>query len=861
MGLFNQENFSIPKITFIAVLFVQLVAMLWMSQDVGISADESRHIRQAEKVYNYYKSDGEDKSALEKTGLDPMQYNGQAFDNLMYLITEKFDVKNYIEMRHFFIALIGWFIILITGLIVKKSWGFEGAIVAILLLFISPRFIGHALNNNKDIPFALGFTLSIYGMIGFFRNLPHLKLWNIVWITLGIGMAISIRLAGILSISFLGLYSAVYYLGQKPYFRPFEQEKLKTVKKLVFVVPVIVIVGSALGIAYWPFMWVDPINHMKEILEATSSHPVSLNQLFAGEIIMSSKIPSDYVLTYVIKTYPVVILVGIILALSIFPFKLKKEKRFDFFIISFSFAFVMIWMSVRTSNYYGGIRHLLFAYPLAIALAVSGYLLARDILLRTQNKWLKMAPLVLVVILSIGPVIHLTKNYPYSYVYFNELAGGVKKAGYKYETDYFQHSLRHATEWFTDNELPKATNDTNIIKIITNDNFNTSYYLRQYEDKVKCDYTRYYEKSKADWDYGIFYCGYIAPNQISDGQWPPKGTIHTETVDGFPIAAVVKRISHEDYKGFEALKRRRLDEAKTHFRNFLKVYPENEEVLEGFSRAFLTERQIDSALYYADKSLEYNPRQLGALLLKASAHNTKKQYREAANAADEIIAMKEDFTEGHYQKGYALKNLNKPNDALKEFQKAVAYNNDYYAAYYQMGEILSNYKNYPKAIEVYSKVLEKKPDDFFAKINIARNEYLSGNKTKAEEILSSIPSNLQNRLEVVALRCRIAIDVNDLNTAARYLNMSRNINNNSDLYVLRGRFLLAQNNRNSAEENLKKAVELDPTNREAQEISKSLQASVQPTKQNAAEQPSQQQSIMFQKPEEKKASPITIPGR
>ena len=42
--------------------------------------------------------------------------------------------------------------ILVSGLIAKKEWGYKGAIITIIFLFISPRFIGHSLNNNKDIP-------------------------------------------------------------------------------------------------------------------------------------------------------------------------------------------------------------------------------------------------------------------------------------------------------------------------------------------------------------------------------------------------------------------------------------------------------------------------------------------------------------------------------------------------------------------------------------------------------------------------------------------------------------------------------------------------------------------------------------
>lgn len=850
------------KSIFVSILIIQLLMMLLMSQDAGISADESRHIQQAEKVYNYYKTDGEDRSALKNTGRDPMQFNGQSFDNLMYVIIQKFEIENYIEWRHFFIALIGWLIIFITGLIAKESWGYKGAILAIILLFISPRFLGHALNNNKDIPFALGFVLSIYGMIRVFRDLPKIKIWNIVLLTLGIGMAISIRLAGILSIGFLGLFSGIYYLTQKPYFKPFQKEKLRTLKQLAIIVPLVSLVGFFIGIVYWPFMMDDPITNFKTVLDATNSHPVALNQLFDGKIILSSEIPANYVVTYVLNSYPLVILVGLLLAIGIAPFKLKKENRFNFFIISFSFLFVLVWMSAETSNFYGGIRHLLFIYPMAIGIAVYGFYFLETVMLKTGNKWIKMIPYGLIVLLSLGPLIHIVKNYPYSYIYFNELAGGVKKASNKYESDYFQHSLKHLTKWFIQEELPKLSNDSNKVKIISNDGFNTSYYLRDVNDKVEFSYERYYEKSKADWDYAILYCGYITPSQITNSLWPPKGTIHAEDVDGFPIGAVVKRISHEDYKGFEALKRRRLPAAKKHFQNYLKINPENEEVLEGYARTMLMERKLDSTIYYADSSIYYNPRQIGAWLLKASAYNAERKWNEALAAANKMLAIKEEFAEGQFQEGIALKNLNKPNEALKAFQKSIALKKDYYQAYMQIGDIFMNYRNYKKAIDVYNKVLNFRKDDLYAKIYSAKCYHLLNDNANANKLLNSLPDRYKNNFEVVKLKCRMAMQQNDWNNAGRYLNMARNINNNPELFVLRAQYLMMQKRVDLAKQNLDKAIELDPINREAQELQKSFTRTAQVvTTDNQKEEQKQQESIMFQDSKPKKTNPITFPAK
>ncbi len=847
------------KTTYIfwTILLVQLATMLIGSQHIGISADEHRHYLQAEKVYNYFKSGGEDKAALEKTGIDPMQYNGQSFDNAMYFIEQTFNVENNMEMRHFFNALIGWLIILITGLIAKELWGYKGAILAIFLLFISPRFIGHALNNNKDIPFAFGFILSFYGTLLFLKQMPKPKLTSILLLTFGIGFAISIRLAGLITIGFLGLFSAFHFFRQKPYFSFFRKSKLNTLKKLVLILPPVIIVGYFIGIAFWPFMLEAPLKNIKVVLDATSSHPVSLNQLFEGQLIQSSHIPKHYSLKYLILTYPLVILIGMALSVFLFPFNLKKENHFNFFTIAFGFIFVFSWMSLKNSNFYGGMRHLLFIYPLAVCLTIIGIKFLSNLLHKKEQKWIRLLPFILVFVLSLPPIIHNIKNSPYNYVYFNELSGGTINNSDKYETDFFQHSLRHSTEWFIENELPKLTVDSNKVKVITNDGFNTGYYLRGVSDKVESKYSRYYDKSKEDWDYAILYCSYINPSQITNKLWPPKGTIHTENVDGFPIGVVVKRISKEDLKGFNALKKRHVKEAKKHFKNFLKVYPENEEVLEAYARAMLLEHKFDSTIVYADSSLSYNPMQIGALLLKASAFTIQKDYQNALDCCNEMLKYKENFDEAHFQKGLALKNLNDPNKALIEFQKATGINNNFYKAHMQKGEILINYKQYKKALSIYNQVLKIKENDLYATILSAKCHHLLKDNRKAEKLLNSIPEKNKNDLEAVKVKCRIAMSKNDMNTAGRYLNMARNIHNNADLFVLRAMYVLKQNSEDSSKQFLDKALELDPINREAQELLKSITSKnniAQETQKNT--QP--QQSIMFQKQKPKQTSPFKI---
>jgi len=854
--LFNMNinpNKISNKTLFWGVSVLLLVIIVILSRNAGISGDEYFHVDHAEKVYNYYTTGGADTLALnDPKGL--LHLYGQSLDNEVHFFNEWFHVKDIYQTRHFFNSLTGWILILFSGLIASLIFGWRAGILAMLLVFFSPKILGHSFNNPKDLPFASAYIFTIYFILKFIKEIPKNKWVTMLFIGLGIGWAISLRIGGVILIPYLLMFVGIYYLSEKRFYK--SGGFIEALKKVGFIL-VIIIAGYFVGLLLWPYALQNPIKNPLASLKEMSNYGMGINQLFEGEIQMSKNLPWYYGLKYILITNPIIVFIGLVLFLATVP--IRKATKNDFlyyFYLFFAFAFPIAYIIYQGSNIYGGWRHLLWTYSPIVILAAGGF----DYFLNKNNKYIKYGTLAVIVILMFHPVKHTIKNHPFEYVYYNQLVGGTKGAYGNYEMDYYYHSLREGADWLIENEV---TNDT--IIVATNHSRITEYYFRNYP-QVQVHYSRYYEKGKEEWDYAIWANTHITPLQLEKGYWPPKETIYTMDVDGMPIGAVVKRVSDEDLKGFEAVKKNKRAEAKQHFKNFLELYPENEEVLEGYARIMLQERKLDSTVIYADSSLIYNPRQVGAWLLKASALNTQKEYAEALSASNEMLEIKEDFAEGQFQKGFALKNLGKPNEALKAFQKAIAAKKEYYQAYMQMGEILTNYKNYKKANEIYNKVLGFKENDLTATVYSAKCFHLQKNNIKAEELLKSIPNRNQNNLVAVMLKCRIAMSKNDMNTAGTYLNMARNINNNAELFVLRATYVLRQNRKDLAKQYLDKAIELDPIDREAQELLKSLQTKTTPTKaaakQNTNQQkPKQQQSIMFQKPKPKKTSPITIPTK
>src|SRR5450759_934962 len=128
---------------------ILLFLMLLNSRDAGVTCDEVLHYNHSVSVYNYFASHGADKSALN-TPVTHLQYYGQSYDNFVTIIIKWFHIDDIYGFRHVMSVIAGWLVILCTALF--ALW---------------PGFIGHTVNNLKDIPFALGYIASIFFILKF----------------------------------------------------------------------------------------------------------------------------------------------------------------------------------------------------------------------------------------------------------------------------------------------------------------------------------------------------------------------------------------------------------------------------------------------------------------------------------------------------------------------------------------------------------------------------------------------------------------------------------------------------------------------------------------------------------------------
>ncbi|MBK8520335.1 MAG: tetratricopeptide repeat protein [Ferruginibacter sp.] len=87
-----------------------------------------------------------------------------------------------------------------------------------------------------------------------------------------------------------------------------------------------------------------------------------------------------------------------------------------------------------------------------------------------------------------------------------------------------------------------------------------------------------------------------------------------------------------------------------------------------------------SAIGFFDKCLNLDNRHMFAYREKGIALYDMGKYDDAVTVLDKAVTLQNNFDEGYYWLGRCLEKLNKPNDAIEEYKTALLYSPDYVEA-------------------------------------------------------------------------------------------------------------------------------------------------------------------------------------
>lgn len=523
------------NITFTVSLIVVFVLMTIMSFSYGLSGDEVDMNEYGKAILKYFTSFGENDLVFnmpkeyDRDGV--ILYYGGFFD-LVCAIFNQFSPFEEYTTRHILNAWAGFIAILFSGkivnLITDKRWG----TLAIWVMFLSPFFLGHAMNNPKDLPLATGYIASVYFIIRFFERLPAVGWTDYLWVILSIGLTINIRVAGILLIPYLFVYATFQYFATRKNNKDFEY-------KLYFKPLVIIsVLGYLVGSLFWPYGLQNPISNPLNALSVMSDFKVNLGQIWEGEKVFSGQLPKNYLLKSFFITNTFAVIAGLLFFFLFIRQSIKSNAPHIIYFVAFTAFFPLFYIIYKGSNVYHAWRHVLFIFPSIIVLVALGWSYLNSFSIKAYEK--NGVGLAVGSLLLLEPIIFIAGTFPNTITYYNAFAGGVKGAYGNYEMDYYYNSVKQCTDYFETEILPTLPKDKKTI--LYSNAFHLMYqYLNAYDSVVQMDYIRYYEKDMKDWDYAIFHMALVPLNEIQNETWINGNVVYVAEVKGKPLCVLVRK--------------------------------------------------------------------------------------------------------------------------------------------------------------------------------------------------------------------------------------------------------------------------------------------------------------------------------
>lgn len=677
---------------------VALITMVLALQS-GINGDDLYQVDYSEKLMDYYASMGQDTAALfvEKGN---MHLYGGFFEIVAGTTNRALQLEplswSYHVVRHFWIAIFGILTMLFTALTAKKFGGWPTAVLALLFLFLSPRFLGHSLINPKDIPFACGYMMSIYFACRWLEEIPKVSKATMAGLAGGIIIAVATRVGGLLAVALFGLFGIISFLlrvGETD-----AKERLALFGRYALYGFIPIVVGLGVALLFWPFALVDPAAHISEALAAFSNLKVEIRVLFDGINVMSSDAPPSYFFQWFLRTIPLFSLLGLIGILFAAPFLWRRYRDYRLFFLLLAGVFPGVYVVLKDSTLHDGWRHLIFVYaPLVVLLSLFWNYLLEQALNRGKN--VKIAGLVVLGLLLLEPASFIASNSAFPYLYFNPAYGGVKGAYGQYELDYWGVSAKKAADWLMDEGRIPQGNDT--IRVLTNFYFNVDRYLRnRFDGKVRVDYVAYDKRFDKEWDYGIFVNRFIDGSQLRHGSWPSSRAIHTIDIGGKPVCAIYERGQDFAFQGRAMEKAQNWAGAIQAYTQETAVYPDNELAWLGLANSSMNTGNFAGAQNATEKALIVNPEFSSAFYYQGMIKFYQQQRDAAIPLFEKVVELDDRFYLAHFFLGQIYKDRNDLTSAFNYARRAVEINPRFKQGYLLMADIYERNNDPQKAQEM-----------------------------------------------------------------------------------------------------------------------------------------------------------------
>jgi hypothetical protein len=403
-----------------------LPMMLAISADYGATFDEPLQQYRGENILNYYLG-RVDNLTFEEDG---SHLYGAPLDVLAVAVQRIMPADPYV-IRHALNASVGWLGIACTGLLAYRLFGPGTALLSMVLLTTMPRYLGHAMNNPKDIPFATLAVAFLYLLFRLPARYPFFSWRSAAAMTAVLALALNVRPAALLFLVYAAALLGFRLLEQRP-------ESAAPALKTAAWLAVITFVTLCLGSLFWPWALERPVLGPILAMAQVSRFGWVGTILFNGRDLDALQPVWDYVPRWLLITTPLVTLLGLALSLPLLRDVSSRQRQT--LALWATVAFPIVYVIGVRAILYDEIRHLLFIQPSIAVLAAAGWTYA----LGRVNLAVRSTAAVGLCILLVPPIVFEIREHPNQVVYFNELVGGPRGAFGRYEMDYWGNCLLQA---------------------------------------------------------------------------------------------------------------------------------------------------------------------------------------------------------------------------------------------------------------------------------------------------------------------------------------------------------------------------------------------------------------------------------
>ena len=206
------------------------------------------------------------------------------------------------------------------------------------------------------------------------------------------------------------------------------------------------------------------------------------------------------------------------------------------------------------------------------------------------------------------------------------------------------------------------------------------------------------------------------------------------------------------------------------------------------ARAALNQRDIDKALYYYVKALEFNPKDIPALMALARLHSAQGNIEATILAYQFILKEEPNNIDAMEGAGLTLLKINRANEAFAMLKKVNELAPDMPLTIMGIGVYYDLISDFDRANEYYQKAAKLAPKSVKILNNYAYSRYLAGDLDESEDIYKKLlrqsPNHNQGLLNYGLLQARMGKTAEALHTLKKVIDESDAYNELGYIYMM-----------------------------------------------------------------------------